>query len=114
MRDVPADVVVVGAGASGPAAAWRLASAGLRVVLLEQGGWLDQRASPSLTLEWEEALQTRFHPDPNIRALPSDYPVLHEGTTPIRPALFTGVGGSTLRWRAFPALPPLRLPCPHA
>jgi choline dehydrogenase-like flavoprotein len=107
MRDVPADVVVVGAGASGPAAAWRLASAGLRVVLLEQGGWLDQRASPSLTLEWEEALQTRFHPDPNIRALPSDYPVLHEGTTPIRPALFTGVGGSTLRWGAhFPRFRP--------
>ena len=69
MRDAPADAVVVGAGASGPAAAWRLASAGLRVVLLEQGDWLDQRASPSLTPDWEEALQTRFHPDPNIRAL---------------------------------------------
>lgn len=106
MRDAPADAVVVGAGASGPAAAWRLASAGLRVVLLEQGDWLDQRASPSLTPNWEEALQTRFHPDPNIRALPSDYPVVHDDT-PIAPALYTGVGGSTLRWGAhFPRFRP--------
>lgn len=89
MQDAPADVVVPGAGGPAPAAASRLASAGLRVVLLEQGEWLDERASPSLT---------RFHPDQNIRALPSDYPVLHEGTTPIRPAVYTGVGGSTLRW----------------
>ena len=34
-----ADVVVIGAGASGGAFSWRLANAGFDVVCLEQGGW---------------------------------------------------------------------------
>lgn len=98
--------MIVGAGASGAAAALVLAEAGLRVVCLEQGGWLDQRAAPSLGPHWEAALQTAFHPNPNIRRLPSDYPVA-EDDTPIRPALYTGVGGSTLRWGAhFPRMRP--------
>ena len=33
------DILIIGAGASGAAAAWRLADAGFRVVCLEQGGW---------------------------------------------------------------------------
>jgi choline dehydrogenase-like flavoprotein len=98
--------VIVGAGASGAAAALVLAEAGLRVVCLEQGGWLDQRTAPSLGGAWESALQTRFHINPNIRRLPSDYPVV-ETETAIRPALYTGVGGSTLRWGAhFPRMRP--------
>jgi choline dehydrogenase-like flavoprotein len=98
--------VIVGAGASGAVAALVLAEAGLCVVCLEQGDWLDQRAAPSLGAGWERALQTTFHPNPNIRRLPSDYPVV-ETDTPIRPALYTGVGGSTLRWGAhFPRLRP--------
>lgn len=98
--------MIVGAGASGAAAALVLAEAGLRVVCLEQGGWLDQRAAPSLGTAWEGALQTQFHINPNIRRLPSDYPVI-ETETAIRPALYTGVGGSTLRWGAhFPRMRP--------
>ncbi|WP_372619357.1 GMC oxidoreductase [Falsiroseomonas sp.] len=98
--------MIVGAGASGAAAALVLAEAGLRVVCLEQGGWLDQRAAPSLEAGWERALQTTFHINPNIRRLPSDYPVV-EADTPIHPALYTGVGGSTLRWGAhFPRMRP--------
>jgi choline dehydrogenase-like flavoprotein len=42
-----ADVVIVGAGASGGVAALRLARAGLRVVCLEQGDWPDRAAYPS-------------------------------------------------------------------
>ncbi len=105
-EDAPCDAVIVGAGASGAAAALVLAEAGLRTVCLEQGGWLDQRQAPSLGSQWERALQTRFHPNPNIRRLPSDYPVVEEGSA-IRPALYTGVGGSTLRWGAhFPRMRP--------
>jgi choline dehydrogenase-like flavoprotein len=94
-----AEVVVIGAGASGAAATWLLASRGIDVLCLERGDWLDQSASPSLGLDWERALQTRFHPDPNIRRGASDYAVI-AADTPIRPALFTGVGGSLLRWGA--------------
>jgi choline dehydrogenase-like flavoprotein len=98
--------VIVGAGASGAAAAMVLAEAGLRVVCLEQGGWLDQREAPSNGARWEEALQTTFHINPNVRRLASDYPVVEDETC-IRPALYTGVGGSTLRWGAhFPRMRP--------
>jgi choline dehydrogenase-like flavoprotein len=104
--DPACDVAIVGAGASGLAVAWLLATRGLRVVVLEQGGAMDQRQSPSLDLDWERALQTRFNPDPNIRRLPSDYPV-NASDTPIRPATYSGIGGATLRWGAhFPRLRP--------
>ena len=101
-----ATVAIVGAGASGAAVAWRLARAGIDVLCLEQGGWLDQARSPSRGHGWERALQTRFHPDPNIRRAKEDYPVAAEDT-PIQPAAFNGVGGGTLRWGAhFPRLRP--------
>ena len=101
-----ATVAIIGAGASGAAVAWRLASAGIDVLCLEQGGWLDQSRSPSRGHGWERALQTRFHPDPNIRRAKEDYPVAAEDT-PIQPAAFNGVGGGMLRWGAhFPRLRP--------
>jgi choline dehydrogenase-like flavoprotein len=103
---VIADVLIIGAGASGAAAAWRLARAGYSVLCLEQGGWLDQRRAPSLGADWERALQTAFNPNPNRRRAASDYPVADDDT-PIKPATFNGVGGSTLRWGAhFPRLHP--------
>ena len=106
MKTLRAKVAIVGAGASGGAVAWRLASAGIDVLCLEQGDWLDQRRSPALGQDWERALQTRFHPDPAIRGAAADYPVVAEDT-PIRPALFNGVGGGLLRWGAhFPRLRP--------
>lgn len=63
------------------------------MVRLEQDEWLDQLCAASLLPDWEEAPQTRFHPDPNIRALPSDEPVLHDGTTPIVSVLRAGSAG---------------------
>ena len=35
----PADVLIIGAGASGAAAAWNLTDTRMRIVCLEQGGW---------------------------------------------------------------------------
>lgn len=67
---------------------------------------MDQRAAPSVAADWERALQGRFHPNPNRRRLPSDYPV-NVAATPIHPATYPGVGGATLRWGAhFPRLRP--------
>lgn len=38
-------------------------------------------------------------PNPNVRRLPEDYPILDD-TSPIKPAIFNGVGGSTILWSA--------------
>ena len=48
------DVLVIGAGASGAAVAWRLAGAGIGVVCLEQGDWVDARTYP----HWQKARRT--------------------------------------------------------
>lgn len=103
-----ADIVIVGAGATGLAFAWRLASRqpDLRILVVERGGFIDQRAAPSQSEDWELALQKRFHANPNIRKAASDYPV-DESQTPIKPAFFNAVGGSTIRWGAhFPRFRP--------
>ena len=101
-----ADVVIIGAGASGAATAWALSGDGLKIVCLEQGDWVDQSSSPSLDNGWEIALQTVFHPNPHSRAGARDYPVTDDAT-PIKPALFNAVGGGTIRWGGhFPRLHP--------
>jgi choline dehydrogenase-like flavoprotein len=101
-----ADVAVIGAGAAGLAFAWAVAAPGLRVVVLEAGGHIDQRVAPSLGADWELALQTRFNANPNLRRGPADYPV-DDSQSEIRPAIFAAVGGSTMRWGAhFPRFRP--------
>ena len=100
------DVLIIGAGASGAAAAWRLASAGLRVVCLEQGGWVPPESLAALGEGWEERRLTNYHPDPNVRRLPADYPV-NDSASPYSPLMFNAVGGSTLHWSAhFPRFHP--------
>lgn len=100
------DVVIVGAGASGGAAAWRLARAGLRVTCLEQGGWVSYEDAPSLRSDWEIARQTTHHPNPNVRRNPVDYPV-DDTEAAIKPLLYNAVGGSTILWGAhFPRFRP--------
>ncbi len=100
------DVLVIGAGASGGAFAWSLAEAGINVMCLEQGGWMDPSAYPSTHDDWEIHKQTDFNPNPNFRGLPQDYPI-NESGTPIAPLMFNAVGGSTIHWSAhFPRLHP--------
>lgn len=100
------DIVIVGAGASGGAAAWRLARTGFKVTCLEQGGWVAPDATPSLHPEWEIARQTTHHPNPNVRAAPQDYPV-DDSEAAIKPFLYNAVGGSTILWGAhFPRFRP--------
>lgn len=100
------DVLIVGAGAAGAAAAWRLARAGFSVTCLEQGGWVDPGAAASAEPDWEIRRQTTETPYPNIRNLPGDYPIADDDT-PIKPLMYNGVGGSTIKWGAhFPRFRP--------
>ncbi len=92
-----ADILIIGAGASGAAAAWRLASSGYSVVVLEQGGWTDPATSPALGTDWEVRWRTDWHYDPNRRRRPEDYPV-NERESDVTPLMVNAVGGSTVHW----------------
>ena len=101
-----ADVLIIGAGASGAAAAWSLASGGLDVVCLEQGDWIDPTDYPHSDIDWELHRQTDYAKDPNVRQRPEDYP-LNNDATPITPLMFNAVGGSTIHWSGhFPRFRP--------
>ena len=94
-----ADVLIIGAGASGAAVAWRLSSAGFRVVCLEQGNWWKPDTYPPAHEDWEFRWSTSFAFDPNIRQLNEDYPV-NDSESDITPLMFNAVGGSTIHWTA--------------
>jgi choline dehydrogenase-like flavoprotein len=100
------DVLVIGAGAAGAAVVWMLARAGVGVVCLEQGDWVDPRALPHWRADWELHRHTDWSAEPNVRRLPQDYPVNDAGS-PISPLMYNAVGGSTIHWSAhFPRFRP--------
>jgi choline dehydrogenase-like flavoprotein len=92
-----ADVLVIGAGASGAVVTRRFAEARFRVVCLEQGSWHDASDYPGADSPWELLLAKQWHPDPNARGLPEDYPCEVSGAE-ISPLMFNAVGGSTIHY----------------
>src|SRR6056297_2697795 len=70
-----AGVLIVGAGAAGAAAAWRLAAAGIDVLCLEQGGPLPPEDGPAAAADWEARRLGPWHPNPNVRRAPADDPI---------------------------------------
>src|SRR5262245_48995294 len=68
----PADVLIIGAGASGGVVGLRLAEAGFKVVCLEQGEWLDRAEYPGNKLDWELKARKDWATSPNIRGLAQD------------------------------------------
>ena len=106
MSNEPVGVLIIGAGASGGAFAWSIADAGMSVLCLEQGPWMNQRDYPTNNQDWETRAQREFSPNPNTRGLERDYPVNDDGS-PIKPLMFNAVGGSTILWAAhFPRFTP--------
>ncbi len=95
MAAEPADVLIIGAGASGGVVARRLAEAGFGVVCLEQGDWHDRTEFRGEQLDWELTSRKQWSPSPNIRDLPEDYPV-DDSDSDVAPLMFAGVGGSTI------------------
>lgn len=106
MRDV-ADVVIVGSGASGAAAAWSLSrNNSLRIVCLEQGSATRPSEYPSTRPDWELSRSGAFSSNPSVRSNPADYPV-DDSASPISIANFNGLGGSTILYSAhFPRFHP--------
>lgn len=93
----PVDVLIIGSGASGAAAAWRLASAGLTVTCLEQGEHVDYGKAAAAQPDWELLRQREWSPSPNRRRGPADYPV-NDDDSPIKTLMYNAVGGSTIMW----------------
>ena len=105
-NDEIADVLVIGAGASGGAFVWSLCEAGINVVCLEQGGWVPLNAFPTSDPKAQVHWQADFNPDPNVRRLAEDYPV-NDSETPVAPLMYNAVGGSTVHWGShFPRFHP--------
>ncbi len=94
-----ADVLVIGAGASGSVAAKYLSEAGFNVVCLEQGDWQNASDYPGDKAEWELLAQKPWHPNPNVRGRPADYPC-DTSDSDVNPLMFAAVGGSTILYAA--------------
>jgi choline dehydrogenase-like flavoprotein len=101
-----ADVVVIGSGPGGSVVTHTLASAGFDVVCLEQGDWVNASDFPANHPEWELLIQQQWAHDPNVRRLPSDYPV-DVTDSDMWPVMFNAVGGGSLLYGAeWPRLTP--------
>ncbi|GAB3059280.1 GMC family oxidoreductase [Intrasporangium mesophilum] len=94
-----ADVVVIGAGPSGSVVTHTLAQRGFNVVCLEQGDWVNPSDYPANNPQWELQIQHQWAHDPNVRKLPSDYPVGVEESD-MWPVMFNAVGGSSIYYGA--------------
>ncbi len=87
-----ADVLVIGAGASGVVQSLVLAQAGMRVVCLDQGGWTEPARHPHYGADFVYRRQTDWNPEPALRRDSADYPV--EGGQS-HALMWNGIGGST-------------------
>lgn len=97
---------MVGAGAAGAAVSFSLAKAGISVVCLEQGDYMDRSSYPTTKPEWEKYKFLEFNSDPNVRNAKADYPINNQNS-PISVANFNAVGGSTILFSGhYPRLHP--------
>ena len=92
---LPADVLIIGAGASGAVAAKRLGEAGFNVVCLEQGDWADYSRARGDKADFELTAGRDWAWDPNARAGAADYPV-NDAESDITALMWNGVGGGTV------------------
>ena len=89
------DYIVVGAGAAGAAAAWRLAQKGAKVLCVDRGPELDRTEYPTTKSNWEYLKNSEFSPVAATRNGSADYPV-DDTDSPIAVCNFNAVGGSTI------------------
>ena len=95
----PVDVLIIGAGASGSAVAWSLVETRMKILCLEQGGWVNPLDYPSTGRDWESRSFKDYSINPNRRQLEWDYPI-NDKNSPISVANYNAVGGSTILYNA--------------
>ena len=99
------DFLIVGSGAAGAAAAWRLTAKGYKVACIERGDWVDPSEYPTTSVDWEIKKKT-FSPVISERQNIYDYPV-NDKQSPIALCNFNAVGGSTILYSGhFPRFQP--------
>ncbi|MCT9934462.1 GMC family oxidoreductase [Planotetraspora sp. A-T 1434] len=94
-----AEVLIIGAGASGGVAATALADAGFDVLCLEQGTWPDRAEFPAQRVTYELEARKQWSGSPNVRRNAGDYPI-DDGDSDIVPLMYAGVGGSMTLYAA--------------
>ncbi len=98
-HDIDTDVVIVGAGPTGSAAAWRLAAAGIAVTIVDRGGIFDAAALGRGAPDWELRRAASVSSNPNIRQGPHDDQV-DDAESAIKPMFAAGSGGTSTHWSA--------------
>ena len=89
------DVIIIGAGAGGLPIFHKLFKAGLNVLLIDQGSFLDKAQIFPISLGGELQRYTTLNVNPNIRDLKSDIPI-DCSSSQIALANYSGIGGSTV------------------
>src|SRR5688500_20222130 len=92
---IDADVLIIGAGPTGAVAAKRLAEAGMRVVVLEQGDWPDYSKARADHADYEITAGRGWSASPNRPQAPADYPI-SDSDSDIAAVLYNAVGRSSV------------------
>lgn len=104
MANDEVDIVIIGLGAAGSAAAWNLSKNNLKIVCLEQGSKYDSSIFPKNKSELIK--NNNLNINPNYRKLAGDYSI-DDSESPISIANYNGVGGSTILYSGhFPRMHP--------
>jgi choline dehydrogenase-like flavoprotein len=96
---IDCDVLIIGSGPSGAVFAKRAQAAGMSVVCMEQGEWVDYGLARSDRPEFELTAGRDWQYVPTRRSNPGDYPI-DVANSDIVPLLWNGVGGSSISWAA--------------
>ena len=86
------DVLIIGSGATGALSALVLSQAGLDVLCLEQGGWVEKNEFVHNHTNWSWQRATNWNPDITQRDHPDDYEMQTDSSQPL---MWNAVGGST-------------------
>ncbi len=98
-RNTAAEALIIGAGPTGAVAAKRLAEAGIRVVVLEQGDWPDYSKARADHADFELTAGRDWAANPNRRMAAADYPI-SDVDSDISAVMYNAVGGSTVIYAA--------------